>query len=124
MYTVQIDPAWMTNSPKFVNLPPQYKNKVRITLDAYDGSPHNYEWYPRPTSVGAPPDAPIVRERRALYVGLQPVQLVDSIVESNWTANSIMARMLSRYVEEGLIIVKKNGTPVTSAQLNAFTTAP
>lgn len=126
MYSVQLDDAVFapgSKYPKLAAVPQEYRNKVRLTIDTEDGQPANYEWYPVPTTVGKPVDYPIVRERRALYLGLQPVYLDDQIVEANWTTNSIVSRMLAHYVMRGLIIVKKNGVVVTAATLNGIATA-
>jgi hypothetical protein len=123
MYTVQLNPAVFDSAsspfPAFLNAPVEARNKVRVPLDTMDGNPCNYEWSPKPVPLG-PADSPIVRERRVLYIGLQPIQLIYSIVETGWTANSYLARLLAHYVDTGLIIVKKDGTVVTTAALIAF----
>lgn len=123
MYTVQLNPAVFDSAttpfPAFLNAPVEERNKVRVPLDTMDGNPSSYEWSPKPVPSG-PADAPIVRERRVLYVGLQALQLRDLIVESGWTTNSYLARLLAHYLDVGLILVKKDVVDVSVATLMTF----
>jgi hypothetical protein len=124
MYTVQLNPnVFNTVSspiPSFLTVPEAYRNNLRVPLDTMDGTPANNEWYPAPVPRG-PAWAPIVRNRRCLYVGVQPLQLMDSLVETGWTGNSYVARMLAHYVDTQLILVKKDGSVVASSTLRTYT---
>lgn len=123
MYTVQLNPqVFNTVSspiPAFLKVAEEHRGKLRVCLDTMDGSPMNNEWSPKPLTRG-PADSPIVRERRALYIGVHPIQLIDSIVEVGWTGNSYVARLLAHYTDTQLIQVKKDGAVVSSATLRTF----
>lgn len=123
MYTVQLNPEVFNTLtspiPSFLAVPESQRNGIRVPLDTMDGTPSNYEWNPVPAPRG-PVWAPIARQRRVLYIGVHPVQLMDTLVETGWTSNSFLARLLAHYTDTKLILVKKDGSVVSSSTLRSF----